>query len=556
VRMSVGIARDDSGLEIGGVIDADGTDLAERLVIAAREQPAREIAVPRGLAATLRPYQLRGYAWLVMMGRLGLGACLADDMGLGKSVQALAAILQAREQAAEDSSVPVRPSLIVAPTSVLTNWRIECERFTPDLPVRIHHGSDRPRGDELIAQAADVAIVITSYALLARDAETLAHIDWHTVVLDEAQQIKNPTTRHARAARMLSAQSRVALTGTPVENHVGDLWSIMHFLNPSLLGSRADFRRRYMLPIQSGDLPEVVDQLRRVTAPFVLRREKSDPTVISDLPDKLEFTSLCTLTTEQASLYEAIVRDAAKILRMPRKQAGMSGIERRGMILATIARLKQACNHPAQLLSDGSALGGRSGKLARLEELLETVLDSGERALVFTQFVAMGELLTRHLYETFGREVAFLHGGCSRAERDRIVERFQNAGPDGPPILVLSLKAGGSGLNLTAATHVFHYDRWWNPAVEQQATDRAFRIGQTRDVQVHTLVCAGTVEEQIDRMLEQKRKVATSVVGGGEQWIGELEDDALLDLLKLRRDTLLQDGALDTLEKEWGRATL
>lgn len=544
------LARD---LPASAITDPSGTGIVEALTTAAREAPLEQLAPPAGLRAELRPYQLRGYAWLAAMARLGLGACLADDMGLGKSVQALAAIQHAWEQ----SDAPRQPTLLVCPTSVLTNWSRECEKFVPDLPVVVHHGPARARGADFAKQSADVAIVVTSYALLARDVADLRDVPWRMLVLDETQNIKNPGTRAAVAARSIRAPARVALTGTPVENHVGDLWSIMEFLNPGLLGSQADFRRRYMLPIQSGSFPEANERLRRLTAPFVLRREKTDRAVIEDLPDKFETTAFCSLTTEQVTLYEAIVREAETILRMSGTQSRMSGIERRGTILATLSRLKQACNHPAQLLGDNSSVAGRSGKLARLEELLETVLEQGERALVFTQFVQMGELLHRHLPEVFGREALFLHGGTSRAARDRIVERFQSLDAGAPPILVLSLKAGGSGLNLTAATHVIHYDRWWNPATEQQASDRAFRIGQTRDVQVHALVCAGTVEERIDRMLRQKREVAESIVGSGEQWIGELEDDELLDLVRLRSDTLLQAGRLDSIDpKEWQHVPL
>jgi SNF2 family DNA or RNA helicase len=490
------------------------------------------------------------------MSELGLGACLADDMGLGKTLQVLA-LVQHQHERARATGTPNAPTLIVCPTSVLTNWHHEARRFTPELDVVVHHGAGRLRGDDLVEHARGQAIVLTSYALLARDIERLRAVPWRAIVLDEAQNIKNPGTRHARAARSIAAPTRIALTGTPVENHAGDLWSIMEFLNPGLLGTQVDFRRKYLVPIQTGTFPEAAARLRQVVAPFLLRREKTDRDVIEDLPDKFEHVAWANLTTEQASLYEAIVREAADTLRMPVATARRSGIERRGLILATIAKLKQACNHPAQLLADGSRIAGRSGKLARLEGLLETVLDRGERALVFTQFVAMGQLLQAQLADTFGREVLFLHGGTSRAERDRIVERFQDSGAGAPPILVLSLKAGGSGLNLTAATHVFHYDRWWNPATEQQATDRAFRIGQQRDVQVHALVCAGTVEERIDHMLRQKRDVADTVVGSGEQWITELDDAELLDLLTLRRDTMLQDGRLDHLDpREWQRGTL
>ncbi|MCW2923780.1 MAG: helicase [Thermoleophilia bacterium] len=554
--MSVGAGSGVDGLPVHGVDVGPHTDIADLLTGLERHRtPLDDLAPPAGLRAELRPYQQRGYAWLTYMAQVGLGACLADDMGLGKSVQALAAIQHAWEVAPAGER---RPSLIVCPTTVLTNWLRECERFTPDLPVVVHHGAGRASGAELAATVAPAAIVLTSYALLARDAEALREVDWHAVVLDEAQNVKNPGTRHAKAARSLRAPARMALTGTPIENHAGDLWAIMEFLNPGLLGTQVDFRRKYLIPIQTGTFPEAAERLRTVTGPFVMRRLKTDPTVISDLPEKLESTEFCQLSVEQVALYEAIVRDAAEVLRMSPAQAGRSGIERRGLILATISRLKQACNHPAQLLGDNSRVGGgRSGKLQRLETLLEGVLERGERTLVFTQFVQMAELLQRGLVESFGREVGLLTGGMTRTQRDDVVQRFQSADADAPPILVLSLKAGGSGLNLTAATHVVHFDRWWNPATEQQATDRAFRIGQTRDVQVHALVCAGTVEERIDRMLRQKRAVADTVVGGGEAWITELGDDELLDLLALRRDSMLQPGELDSLEGwRWERATL
>jgi hypothetical protein len=559
VHMQLGAAADIDGLAIDGVsVGEDGAeDIADLLARAARHEPLTPVDVPAGLDATLRPYQERGLQWLVSMAQLGLGACLADDMGLGKTLQLLAAVQHAWEQDDADGGDERAPTLVVCPTTVLTNWQREAERFTPQLPLLVHHGPRRARGEQLVDAANEAAVVFTSYAVLARDVEALRDVGWRMVVLDEAQNIKNPGTRHARAARSLRAQARVALTGTPIENHAGDLWSIMEFLNPGLLGSQADFRRTYLIPIQTGTFPEAAERLRTVVAPFVLRREKTDPAVIADLPDKLEQVSWCHLTTEQVSLYEAIVRETAQVLRMPAGAARRSGIERRGLILATIARLKQACNHPAQLLADGSPVAGRSGKLQRLDELLDAAIDRGQRALVFTQYVAMGELLQDHLHETFAIDAPFLHGGTSRVDRDRMVQHFQSPGADAPPVLLLSLKAGGSGLNLTAATHVIHYDRWWNPATEQQATDRAYRIGQTRDVQVHALVCTGTVEERIDHMLHQKRGVAASVVGSGEQWVTELSDDELLDLLALRTETMLQDGRLDDLDpKEWQRGSL
>jgi SNF2 family DNA or RNA helicase len=424
-----------------------------------------------------------------------------------------------------------RPTLLICPTSVIENWRKEAARFTPELPVLIHHGSDRRRSDAFAAAVAGQALVISSYALLHRDLELLRSVAWRGVVLDEAQNVKNPETKQARAARALSADYCIALTGTPVENHVGDLWSLMELLNPGLLGSQTDFKRRFFLPIQVTRDEAAAARLKQLTGPFILRRVKTDRAIIADLPEKLEMKVFCTLTKEQASLYAAVLKD----LDEPLEEA--EGIQRKGMILATLTKLKQICNHPAQFLGDGSAVAGRSGKLARLEEMLEEVLATGDRALLFSQFAEMGGLLQHHLQRTFGREVLFLHGGVPRARRNQMVERFQSAG-NGPPIFILSLKAGGTGLNLTAANHVFHFDRWWNPAVENQATDRAFRIGQCKAVQVHKLLCAGTLEERIDAMIESKQGIAAQVVGTGEGWLTELSTAQLRDLLALRVEAL------------------
>ncbi len=492
----------------------------------APEPMAEGLPPPRGFRGELRPYQLRGYSWLHFLRRWGLGACLADDMGLGKTVQALSLFQRDREEGGR------APVLLVCPTSVVENWRKEAERFTPELPVLIHHGAGRARGGALREAAERHALVVSTYALVQRDIEALSAIRWGGVVLDEAQNIKNPATKGAQAVRSLASEYRVALTGTPVENHVGDLWSIMQFLNPGFLGSEAEFRRRFFLPIQARGDETAAAKLRSITRPFILRRLKTDRTIIADLPEKMEMKVFCTLTREQASLYEAVVGDAV------REIARAEGIKRKGMVLATLSRLKQVCTHPAQFLGDNSPIPGRSGKLARLTEMLEEVLAEGDRALVFTQFAEMGEILRAHLQENFAREVLFLHGGVTRRRRDEMIERFQAGGPDGPPIFVLSLKAGGTGLNLTAAAHVFHFDRWWNPAVEEQATDRAFRIGQGKNVQVHKFVCAGTVEEKIDAMLEAKKGVAARIVGAGEAWLTELSDAELKDVFALRREAI------------------
>lgn len=486
-----------------------------------------EAAPPEGLQATLRPYQLRGYSWLTFLRRWGLGACLADDMGLGKTIQTLSLIQRDRQAGTH------RPVLLLCPTSVIRNWQKEAERFTPGLPVMVHHGASRTRAAAFAKEVSQHAIVVSSYSLLYRDLELLNKVDWAGVVLDEAQNIKNPETRQATAARGLKADYRIALTGTPVENNVGDLWSIMEFLNPGLLGTRAEFKRRFYLPIQSRRDEEALAALKKATGPFILRRLKTDKAVISDLPRKLEMKVFCTLTKEQASLYAAVVNESIKAIE------SAEGIQRKGVVLATLAKLKQVCNHPAQFLRDNSPLPGRSGKLARLTEMVEEALSASDRILVFTQFTEMGDMLQRHLQETFGREALFLHGGVPKTQRDRMVERFQHE-PDGPPVFILSLKAGGTGLNLTRASHVFHFDRWWNPAVENQATDRAFRIGQKKNVQVHKLVCAGTLEEQIDEMISQKEEVAAGVVGTGEGWLTELSTDQLKSMFALQKSAVAE----------------
>jgi SNF2 family DNA or RNA helicase len=483
-----------------------------------------ELAPPGGLHATLRPYQLRGYSWLRFLTAAGFGACLADDMGLGKTIQSLALVLREWREAAGE------PVLLVCPTSVIGNWVREAQRFTPELPVAVHHGGARSRGVRFEREAKRHALVITSYALLHRDTDLFESISWRGVVLDEAQNIKNAENKQARAARALRARYRIALTGTPVENHVGDLWSLMEFLNPGMLGSHASFKRDFLIPIQALRDPEAGDRLRRLTGPFVLRRLKSDPAIAVDLPVKNEMKVFCTLTREQASLYAAVLREYEGNID------DAEGIARRGKILAMISKLKQVCNHPAHFSKDRSAIAGRSGKLARLEEMLEEILDVGERALIFTQFAEMGELLTNRLAERFAREVLFLHGAVPKRRRDEMVERF--SGEHGPAFFVLSLKAGGSGLNLTSANHVFHFDRWWNPAVENQATDRAFRIGQHKAVQVHKFVCAGTLEERIDALIEGKRAIAENIVGSGESWLTELSNHQLRDLVALSADAV------------------
>jgi SNF2 family DNA or RNA helicase len=531
IKLAVGASEKAEGLDFEG-LNASGWigELISRLKDKAGFE---ELPAPDGFSGTLRPYQFRGYSWLAFLRQWGIGACLADDMGLGKTIQTLALIQHDLEKVEEnvDGSEALKPVLLVCPTSVINNWKKEAARFTPKLSVMVHHGISRKKEEEFKKEAMNHAIVISSYGLLQRDARFLQGVPWAGVVLDESQNIKNPETKQAKAARALKADYRIALTGTPVENNVGDLWSIMEFLNPGFLGSQAGFKRNFFIPIQAERDHEAARKLKEITGPFILRRLKTDSSIISDLPDKMEMKTYCTLTKEQASLYAAVLEDIEEAMEEA------EGIQRRAIVLSALSRLKQVCNHPAQFLKDNSGIPGRSGKLAMLTEMLDVVLENGEKALVFTQFAEMGRMLKEHLQASFGCEVLFLHGGVPRKQRDRMIERFQE-GKEYLPIFVLSLKAGGTGLNLTGANHVFHFDRWWNPAVENQATDRAFRIGQTKNVEVHKFICAGTLEEKIDEIIEHKVQVAENVVGTGEDWLTELSNEELKDILALREEAV------------------
>ncbi|MDQ1289363.1 MAG: hypothetical protein QG622_2929 [Actinomycetota bacterium] len=525
------------GLPVVGV-NADGW-LGD-LLAGAPDQRLEPVPTPERFTGVLRPYQQRGLAWLAFLDDLGLGAVLADDMGLGKTVQLLALVARDLPQGpgttkgsgtskgsgtTEGSKAPA--TLLVCPMSLVGNWQREAARFVPGLRVHVHHGGDRAKGEVFAAAVAASDLVITTYAVAARDTEELAAVTWRRIVLDEAQAVKNAATKQALAVRALPAEHRIAVTGTPVENRLADLWSIMDFVNPGLLGGASGFKRRFAVPIERDGDDDAAARLRTLTQPFVLRRVKTDRSIISDLPEKLEMEVLCSLTTEQAALYQAVVDD------MLDRIDASEGIERRGLVLATMTKLKQVCNHPAQVLKDGSRLAGRSGKLARVEETVEEILAAGERTLLFTQFAEFGGMVRAHLTARFGREVLFLHGGVPKAERDDMVARFSAPDDGAPPLFVLSLKAGGTGLNLTAANHVIHVDRWWNPAVEDQATDRVFRIGQTRSVQVRKLVCAGTLEERISSMISEKRGLAARIVGTGEGWLTGLRTEQLRDLLRL-----------------------
>jgi SNF2 family DNA or RNA helicase len=511
----------------GDVRDVPGTsrtsdeiDWVRNLLAGLPDERLAETRESSEFTGELRHYQRRGLSWLQFLAKLGLGGCLADDMGLGKTATTLAHLLERPG-----------PHLVVCPLSVVRNWSQEAARFTPKLDVTIHHGANRKQTDEstLFVDDPERQLVITTYGLLPRDLEHLGEVDWSTVVLDEAQMVKNPNTKAARAVRQLRAHQKIALTGTPVENRLSELWSILDAVNPGLLGSLTKFRERFGTPIERHGDADAAARLRHITQPFILRRTKADKRLLPDLPDKIEQIAYAKLTREQATLYQQVVDQ----LLVDAEQA--QGMRRRGLVLAALMRLKQICNHPAHALGDGSRLAGRSGKLTRFDELVTELLDAGERALVFTQFREMGELLRTHVSDQFHFDAPFLHGGVSRTGRDRMVDAFQ-AGT-GAPLLLVSLKAGGTGLNLTAASQVIHYDRWWNPAVEDQATDRAWRIGQNRTVNVHKLVCEGTVEERIGVVIDDKRKLAESVVGTGEAWLSELSTDELRDLVVLEMDT-------------------
>ena len=501
-----------------------------------------KVELPESFTGQLRGYQADGVSWLAGMASLPLGACLADDMGLGKTVQVIALLERLRHDALASLEAPPATdqpplrALVVCPTSLIGNWERELTRFAPDLRIHVHHG---PQRTTRIDPIASVEVVVTSFGLVARDKELLQQLDWDVLIFDEAQSVKNPDTEQARAVRTLRGRFRVALTGTPMENRLLELWAILDLINPGLLGKPAAFNRRFGIPIERGGDEEAARMLRAITRPFMLRRVKHDPAIVPDLPDKDERTVVCTLTPEQAALYTAVAEQALADVRT------RDGIGRRGAVLALLTRLKQVCNHPMQALgaSDGD-IAGRSGKLDRLDSMLEEVVAEGDRALVFTQYAQMGDLLARHLPDRLGCNVLYLHGGVPRLQREALVQQFQEQS-DEPMVFVLSLKAGGLGLNLMQAAHVFHYDRWWNPAVEDQATDRTHRIGQTQRIQVHKLVCAGTLEERIAQIIDEKRALAGRIIevrGQGEGWVTELNDDELEALISLGSGTILEQA--------------
>ncbi|MGW0466637.1 DEAD/DEAH box helicase [Streptomyces sp. NPDC003027] len=512
------------GAVLTGTTEVDGRRVEVRATgwleqlrarLADPEGGPQEVAQPAALAATLRDYQLRGLNWLHRMTSLGLGGCLADDMGLGKTITLIALHLHRQTEPSAAG-----PTLVVCPTSLMGNWQREIEKFAPGTPVRRFHGTTRGLED-----LAENAFVLTTYGTMRLDTEKLAGRSWGMVVADEAQHVKNPYSATARQLRTIGAKARVALSGTPVENNLSELWAILDWTTPGLLGRLGTFRSRYAAAVEGGEDPAAAERLAALVRPFLLRRRKSDPGIAPELPPKTETDRAVFLTTEQAGLYEAVVRETLAAI------AEADGMERRGLVVKLLTGLKQICNHPAQYLKEERPrIDGRSGKLELLDELLDTILAEGASVLVFTQYVRMARLLEQHLAAR-GVPTQFLHGGTPIAEREAMVARFQ-AGE--VPVFLLSLKAAGTGLNLTRAGHVVHYDRWWNPAVEAQATDRAYRIGQTQPVQVHRLIAEGTVEDRIADMLVRKRALADAVLGSGEAALTELTDAELANLVELR----------------------
>lgn len=491
---------------------------------------------PAGFAGTLRSYQREGSSWLLFLRKYGLGACLADDMGLGKTIQFITYLLAVKEQ-----GIASAPSLLICPTSVIGNWQKELERFAPTLSVYVHYGASRKKGQAFWQAAEQADVVITSYSLAFLDESELDAVRWDTICLDEAQHIKNAQTKQATAIRKLNGRHRIALTGTPIENRLRELWSIYDFLNPGYLGTLQDFSQRYVLPIERDHDQVRIAEIQRLIQPFLLRRVKTDPQIQLDLPEKSEIKEYVPLTAEQGALYETLIQ------RMFDRLDESSPMQRRGLILTTLTRLKQLCDHPALIDRSVVAAGEekRSPKVERLLELLQEIREKKERSLIFTQYIEMGRLLQRVLEREGYGPVFYLNGSTPKEQRDEMIARFQDpATPDEqrPSVFLLSLRAGGTGLNLTAANHVFHIDRWWNPAVENQATDRAYRIGQERNVQVYKFISLGTIEERIDEMMERKLNLSQQIVGNGDNWITELSTEELRELFLLRREWLELKG--------------
>ncbi|NJL88364.1 MAG: DEAD/DEAH box helicase [Coleofasciculaceae cyanobacterium SM2_1_6] len=553
-------------------VDRDGA-LAEMMAKLQDKQQFEPIENPPLLNGTLREYQRRGVAWLQYLENLGLNGCLADDMGLGKTVQIIARLVNEKAEFNQDHQAPgdtpvqelpkttkgrktqkvsspastspesnlphansiFKPTLLIAPTSVVGNWRKEVEKFAPHLRAIVHHGSDRIQeapGFQTMCQNHD--LIITSFTLIRKDEALFSKIQWHRIVIDEAQNIKNPKAAQTKAILKLEALHRLALTGTPVENRLLDLWSIFNFLNPGYLGKEAQFKKSFETPIQKNNDPVQAGVLKKLVEPFILRRVKTDKSIIKDLPDKVEQKLYANLTKEQASLYEAVVKDVEEKLNE------VEGIQRKGLILSTLLKLKQICNHPRQFLQDGSDFTPeRSHKLSRLSEMVEEAISEGESLLIFTQFTEIGDALEKYFRQKYHYNTYYIHGGTNRDKRERMISEFQDP-ETGASVFILSLKAGGVGITLTKANHVFHFDRWWNPAVEDQATDRAFRIGQQKNVFVHKFVTIGSLEEKIDEMIEDKKKLAGAIVGADESWLSELDNDTFKKLIALNKNAIME----------------
>lgn len=540
-------------------VDRNST-LAEMLSKLQDKQQFEPIENPPQLKGTLREYQKRGVAWLQYLENLGLNGCLADDMGLGKTVQIIARLVNERAAIGEapeptkakkstkttkttkskkvlpafESVAEIPPTLLIAPTSVVGNWQKEIEKFAPHLRAIVHHGSDRIQDASAfqdIYQTHD--LIITSFTLIRKDEALFNSVNWHRIVIDEAQNIKNPKAAQTKAILKLQSKHRLALTGTPVENRLLDLWSIFNFLNPNYLGKEAQFKKSFETPIQKNNDQIQAGVLKKLVEPFILRRVKTDQSIIKDLPDKIEQKLYTNLTKEQASLYEVVVRDVEKQLNE------VEGIQRKGLILSTLLKLKQICNHPRQFLQDGSDFTTeRSHKLSRLSEMMEEVISEGESLLIFTQFTEIGDALEKYIRQKLHYNTYYIHGGTNRDKRERMITEFQDPETE-PSVFILSLKAGGVGITLTKANHVFHFDRWWNPAVEDQATDRAFRIGQKKNVFVHKFITIGSLEERIDQMIEDKKKLAGAIVGADESWLTELDNDKFKQLIALNKSAIM-----------------
>ncbi len=536
-------------------VEHDST-LAAMMVKLQNKQQFELIDNPPQLNGTLREYQRRGVAWLQYLEGLGLNGCLADDMGLGKTVQIIARLVNEKaeingdlpnskftktikstaksKKTANSENAIFKPTLLIAPTSVVGNWQKEIEKFAPHLRAIVHHGSDRLQDAQAFNDSCQIHdLIITSFTLIRKDEALFSAINWHRIVIDEAQNIKNPKAAQTKAILKLESTHRLALTGTPVENRLLDLWSIFNFLNPNYLGKEAQFKKSFETPIQKNNDPIQAEVLKKLVEPFILRRLKTDQSIIKDLPDKIEQKLYANLTKEQASLYEVVVRDVEAKLQE------VKGIQRKGLILSTLLKLKQICNHPRQFLQDGSDFTPeRSHKLARLSEMVEEVIAEGESLLIFTQFTEIGDALEKYFRQKQHYNTYYIHGGTNRDKRERMITEFQSPETE-PSVFILSLKAGGVGITLTKANHVFHFDRWWNPAVEDQATDRAFRIGQKKNVFVHKFITIGSLEERIDQMIEDKKKLAGAIIGADESWLSKLDNNTFKQLIRLNKSAIL-----------------